>query len=177
MPGKGGKAWEIAGLLWTLAAGNALHFVYDWTGRSTVAALFAAVNESTWEHMKLLAVPYILFSLVEVLCRRQDTVAMPRAVGLLVGLAAIPALFYTWKDITGLEIMAVDIGIFQVSVAAGCFVSWRLQRRRRLAGPGWTAIGLTVLVGVWAVFLLWTFRPPELPLFMDPLTKNYGLGG
>ena len=102
---------------------------------------------------------------------------MPRAVGLLVGLAAIPALFYTWKGITGLEIMAVDIGIFQISVAAGCFVSWRLQRRRRLAGPGWTAIGLTVLVGVWAVFLLWTFRPPELPLFRDPLTKSYGLGG
>lgn len=177
MPGKNGRAWELAGLVWTLAAGNTLHFVYDWTGHSTAAALFAAVNESTWEHMKLLAVPYILFSLLEVLCRREDTVAMPRAVGLLVGLAAIPVLFYTWKGVTGLEIMAVDIGIFQVAVALGYFVSWRLQRRRALAGPGWTALGLMVLVGVWAAFLLWTFQPPKLPLFMDPLTKAYGLGG
>lgn len=57
------RTWEIIGLLWTLAAGNLLHFVYDWTGKSVAAALFSAVNESTWEHMKLLAVPWILFSL------------------------------------------------------------------------------------------------------------------
>lgn len=63
-------AWEIAGLLWTLAAGNGLHFVYDWTGESVAAALFASVNESTWEHMKLLAVPWILFSLVEYVDRK-----------------------------------------------------------------------------------------------------------
>ena len=72
------QAWETIGLLWTLAAGNLLHFVYQWTGESTVAGLFAAVNESTWEHMKLLAVPWVLFSLVEYIALRTDGVAAPR---------------------------------------------------------------------------------------------------
>ena len=58
------RTWAVIGLLWTLAAGNLLHFVYNWTGKSVAAALFSAVNESTWEHMKLLAVPWILFSIV-----------------------------------------------------------------------------------------------------------------
>ena len=80
------RTWEVIGLLWTLAAGNLLHFVYDWAGKSTVAALFAAVNESTWEHMKLLAVPWILFSLVEYIALRTDGIAAPRAASLLVGL-------------------------------------------------------------------------------------------
>ena len=69
------QAWETIGLLWTLAAGNLLHFVYQWTGERTVAGLFAAVNESTWEHMKLLAVPWVLFSLVEYIALRTDGVA------------------------------------------------------------------------------------------------------
>lgn len=49
--------WEVAGLFVVIAAGNLLHFVYEWSGESPVAAVFSGVNESTWEHMKLLAVP------------------------------------------------------------------------------------------------------------------------
>ena len=71
------RTWEIIGLFWTLAAGNLLHFVYDWTGSSVAAALFSAVNESTWEHMKLLAVPWILFSLVEYIVLRSAALPGP----------------------------------------------------------------------------------------------------
>ena len=45
------RKWELAGLFLTLIFGNLLHFVYDWSGQSIAAAVFAAVNESTWEHM------------------------------------------------------------------------------------------------------------------------------
>lgn len=130
------RTWEIIGLFWTLAAGNLLHFVYDWTGSSVAAALFSAVNESTWEHMKLLAVPWILFSLVEYIVLRSGGIAGPRAVGLLVGLAAIPLLFYGYKGVVGQGNMIVDILIFQVSVLLSFWVSWSLQKRRRLDGAG-----------------------------------------
>ena len=110
------RRWEIVGLLWTLAAGNLLHFVYDWTGQSVAAGLFSAVNESTWEHMKLLAVPWILFSLAEYIAVRSGGVAAPRAAGLLVGLAAIPLLFYGYQGVVGRDSMIVDILIFQVAV-------------------------------------------------------------
>ena len=59
------RTWEMAGLFAALLLGNTLHFVYDWTGQARWAAYLAATNESTWEHMKLLAVPWVLFSLVE----------------------------------------------------------------------------------------------------------------
>ena len=113
------QAWETIGLLWTLAAGNLLHFVYQWTGESTVAGLFAAVNESTWEHMKLLAVPWVLFSLVEYIALRTDGVAAPRAAGLLAGLAAIPTLFTglrlgftkAWLSLVVVELVASSEGL------------------------------------------------------------------
>ena len=69
---KQSRKWEWIGLIFTLAVGNLLHFVYDWSGESRLVAAFSSVNESVWEHMKLLAVPYILFSLVEWLALRRD---------------------------------------------------------------------------------------------------------
>lgn len=53
--------WELAGALFTAALGTLLHFVYDWSGGWGAAAAFSAVNESTWEHMKLLFSPCSCF--------------------------------------------------------------------------------------------------------------------
>ena len=128
------------------------------------------------KHMKLLAVPWILFSLVEYIVLRSGGIAGPRAVGLLVGLAAIPLLFYGYKGVVGQGNMIVDILIFQVSVLLSFWVSWSLQKRRRLSGAGWTVLGLLVLLGVWALFLLFTFRAPDLAVFVDPLTGMRGIG-
>ena len=170
------RKWQRLGMVLTGAAGTLLHFVYDWTGKSVAAALFSAVNESTWEHMKLLAVPWILFSLVEYIVLRSGGIAGPRAAGLLVGLAAIPLLFYGYKGIVGQGNMIVDILIFQVAVLLAFWVSWTLQKRRRLSGAGWTVLGLLVLLGVWALFLLFTFRAPDLAVFVDPQTGTRGIG-
>ena len=46
------RTWEVLGLIFVLAAGNLLHFVYEWCGGSPIAGALASVNESTWEHMK-----------------------------------------------------------------------------------------------------------------------------
>ena len=54
--------WEVAGLFAVILLGNTLHFVYDWTGQARWAAYISAVNESTWEHMKLLFVPWFLWT-------------------------------------------------------------------------------------------------------------------
>lgn len=53
--------WELAGFLFTGALGVLLHFLYEWSGGNTLAAAFSAVNESTWEHMKLLFFPMFVF--------------------------------------------------------------------------------------------------------------------
>ena len=57
--------WEAAGFLFVAAAGTALHFVYDFSGGRALAAAFSAVNESTWEHMKIFFFPFFLFSVAQ----------------------------------------------------------------------------------------------------------------
>ena len=46
--------WQAAGFAVVTFGGTILHFLYDWTGESILVSPFSGVNESTWEHMKLL---------------------------------------------------------------------------------------------------------------------------
>ena len=87
--------WELGGFLLTAAAGTLLHFVYEWSGDSILTAAFSAVNESTWEHMKLLFFPLFLFSLAQVcaLGKNYPNFLAVRAVSTLAGIALIPIVY------------------------------------------------------------------------------------
>lgn len=53
--------------------GSLNHFLYDWTGGSSFAALFCPINESPWEHLKLLFFPFLFVTLwTAALCRFRD---------------------------------------------------------------------------------------------------------
>ena len=205
------RTWETVGLLVVLAAGNLLHFVYDWSGGWGAAAAFSAVNESTWEHMKLLFFPMFLFSVVQVCClgrnypnflaargvstvtgvaltpwvlwslverialRGHGALLPARGLGMLTGLAAIPALFYTYQGILGRGIMWVDVLIFQLAVLLAFWVSWSVQARRVLDGPVWQILGGVTLLAVWGLAIWWTYAPPQLPLFVDPTDGSRGI--
>ncbi len=169
------RTLETAGMLFTLLFGNLLHFVYDWTGQAPWSAYIAAVNESTWEHMKLLAVPWLVWTLLTILVTRSAAAALPRAVGLLAGLLAIPAVFYTYTGILGRSIDVVNVLLFQAAVLLAWRVSAALQRRSALTAPVWQALGVVLHLAAAAAFVLWTAAPPDLPLFVDPTNGSRGL--
>ena len=68
-----------------------------------MAAAFAAVNESTWEHMKLLFFPLFLFSVVQLCClgRTYPNFLAVRGVSTLTGVLLIPVLYYTYSGAVG----------------------------------------------------------------------------
>ena len=57
--------WQIAGIIFTVALGVFLHFLFDLSGNIVLFGSFSAVNESVWEHMKILFFPMIIFALIE----------------------------------------------------------------------------------------------------------------
>lgn len=168
--------WELAGFLFVGAAGTLLHFVYDWTGRATFAAAFSAVNESTWEHMKLLFVPFFLFTMVQFLVHADAlrSLLAVRCAGLLVGLAAIPTVFYTLSGAFGETPDWVNIAIFFLADAMAFLTSGALLRRGKLRSGVWQLAGFVLLWLLAFAFVLCTFRPPHLPLWQAP-TGGYGI--
>lgn len=170
--------WQLGGFLFVCAAGTALHFLYQWSGESVAAAPFAAVNESVWEHMKLLFWPMQLWAGAEraVLGGYSRGFWPAKALGTLLGLALIPALYYTYTGTLGVSVMWVDIAIFFVAAAAAFLAETRMLARDWRCRGGARASALVLLLLLSAAFVLCTFVPPRVPLFRDPVTGFYGLG-
>lgn len=169
--------WELAGFLVTGALGSLLHFVYQWSGENQVAAAFSAVNESTWEHMKLLFIPLFLFSVVQVcvMGRNYPNFLAVRAVSILTGLVLIPVLFYTYTGVLGRSVDWVNIALFFLAALGAFLLDFRLLRRSRISAPWQQILGLIVLWALAFCFVWCTFHPVELALWRDPVTGGYGV--
>ena len=167
--------WQMAGFVFTGIAGTLLHFLFDWTDGNIVIALFSAVNESIWEHMKLLFYPMVAFALLEYRSwgNRTEGFWCIKLIGILFGLVFIPLAYYTYTGALGIRADWVNIATFFVAAALTYWLETRLYLRGYACRlPAKAAIALICLIGV--VFAGFTFCPPHIPLFADPLTDTYG---
>ena len=171
-------SWQIAGFVFTSAAGTFLHFLFDLTDENLAAALFSAVNESIWEHMKLIYYPMLLFAVVEyyVWGKEIKNFWCIKLTGILLALVLIPSIYYIYTGILGKSADWFNITIFFIAAAAaykaetGLFLN---SEKCRLSGG--VAAALIFLIGV--VFTVLTFYTPQIPLFRDPVTGTYGFQG
>jgi len=171
------RRWEIVGFIATGLFGTLLHFVYEWTGGNRVIAVFSAVNESTWEHMKLLFIPFLVFTVVEfiVFSEAFRNFFAVKAASILLGLVSIPTLFYTLTGMFGKLPDWVNITIFFLADALLYFVSYRLLTDGALRGGAMQLIGFVLLWVLLFAFVWFPSRPLHLPLFLDPVSGCYGL--
>lgn len=169
------QRWELVGVFVIFLVGSAYHFVYDWSGGWVVLAAIAPVNESVWEHLKMAIWPAIFYALVEyrVVLDRVKGFWMAKLVSICMIPVVIVVLFYLYTGIVGHHVLFVDIFIFFVAIAIGQYLSYRLIVGE-LFEDRLNNLGIIGLVFVVAVFAVWTFIPPELPVFLDPTTGGYG---
>lgn len=165
------KSAHIAGAVFTIIAGTLLHFVWEWSGKSNITAVFSAVNESTWEHLKLLFVPFIVFSVVEYFLygRQYSCFFTAKALAVLLGMFAIVAAFYTYTGILGYNIFILDIGTFILGVLVSYIFSYRyLIANQNNCSTFSETVSLAVILVTAVAFAVFTFYPPELGLFIPP---------
>lgn len=163
-----GALWQAAGFAAATFGGTVLHFLYDWTGENVLVSPFSGINESTWEHMKLMYWPLFFFALFQRrYFREQKNYWCVKLAGILLGLALIPVLFYTYNGIFGKSPDWVNIAIFYISAAGVFLFEYRAFQQNRLR-CGWPRLAFCVICLMGVLFVVFTFRPPRIPLFWDP---------
>ena len=168
--------WQTLGFLFTAIAGTLLHFLYEFTNYNPIAAWISGVNESTWEHMKLLYFPLFLVAVLQRgLLQKHKNFWRIKLLGTTLGLLSIPVLFYTYNGAIGPSPDWLNITIFFVAAALTFWSETRLFQRYSHA-PCNQSLYFAVFCFIGVLFLLFTFLPPRLPLFMDPITHTYGVG-
>ena len=166
--------WQFGGFVFTAIGGTLLHFLYDWTKGSIFVAPFSGVNESTWEHMKLLYFPMLVFALIQsrFLIEAENFWSI-KLIGIITGLVLIPILFYTYNGAFGKSPDYLNIAIFFICAAAAFAVENHLFKSNTFSF-NMPKLSVLVLLFICVFFIIFTFKTPEIPLFQDPLTGTYG---
>ena len=170
------KIWQISGFIFTDIAGVLLHFLYDWTNQSVIVASFSAVNESIWEHLKLLFFPMFLFALLEYkfIGKNYENFWCVKLAGTITGLLLIPIIYYTYTGILGVNADWFNIVIFFIAAGTAYYLE-NLLLKNKLNFCKSSLIAFVILCLISVLFVVMTFVHPKIPLFQDMTTGNYGI--
>ena len=167
--------WKLAGFAVTSLSGTLLHFLYEWFGEPLWIAPFSGVNESTWEHMKLLFWPMLIFAFFErVSFRHVEDFWCIKLRGILLGLGLIPILFYTYNGAVGKSPDWVNISIFFIAAAATyIYEASKLNKEKLSCKYPKAALSILLIIGI--LFVIFTFTAPNTGIFVDPTTGKVGI--
>lgn len=170
------KTYAILGFIFVAALGTLLHFAFDWSEQNRIVAFISPVNESMWEHLKLLVYPLLLFSVLEYIKIGPsfDNYIIAKAFGLLGGMLTMVMLFYTYSGIIGNHYLIVDIIIFLIGIIVSFMISSYILNHRIFCLNIFQPIGLILILLIVICFMWFTFFPPSINLFKDSSTGRYG---
>jgi hypothetical protein len=170
-------ASEIAGIVFIVFSGAALHFLFAWSGYWPPAAVVAGVNESTWEHFKIGFWPMLLWALIEYPFLRKHTnnYVVAKCAALLTLPLVIAALFYAYTAITGHHFLIADIVIFIIAIIAGQTISYKLLTANEIGKVWLKGLALALVAAMILAYSLLSYYPPRSFLFEHPETGEYGI--
>jgi hypothetical protein len=167
--------WQLMGFAVTSLGGTILHFLYEWLGEAAWIAPLSGVNESTWEHMKLLFWPMFLYAIVQsFFFKDREDFWCVKLRGILLGLGLIPVLFYTYNGVIGKSPDWINIAIFFISAAIAYLYETKLFKKETVVCKR-PKLAIGVLCAIALLFVVFTFATPEIGIFKDPLTGSYGI--
>lgn len=171
------KKYCIIGTLFTIIAGTFLHFAYDLSGNSDFVAIFSAVNESTWEHLKLLFFPVMLFAVAEyfIYGKNFSNFWSSKLISLLLGMLSIVVVFYTYTGVFNGSNSILNIALFITSTIFTYWLNCKFLENGSFDSAFLNKISVIAAVILFVMFWVYTFNTPMLNIFKDPVTNGYGI--
>ena len=158
-------AFFIIGILGTLS-----HFVYEWSGEVKLLGLIFPVNESVWEHLKLLFFPTLVYSFFEYrhLKEKPQNYLFSLAISVFSGMVSIVTLFYTISGVIGKRIDFINILIYFVGIIVMLINKNKILKSGNFSSNKafWFALILLSLTAV--LFVTFSFNPLKLGIFAPP---------
>lgn len=168
------RKYQIFSTIFVFFLGTLLHFVYDWSGQNQIIGVFSAVNESTWEHLKLIYFPVLITIIMGYLYlgKTIPNFVCSKTIGLLISLVFTVIFFYTYTGVLGTNIAFIDIFSFFIAVILGEFLSYVLIVNNFKCN---NKIAIIILSILYILFMAFTYNPPRIGLFKEPVTGEYGI--
>lgn len=166
--------FQIVSAIFTIILGTILHFTYEWSNENLFVASFSAVNESTWEHLKLLFFPMLITIIVGYFYIGKDipNFLCAKTIGIITAILFTVIFFYTYTGILGTNFAVLNILTFIASAILGEYIAYRIMLSKFSCNNN---IATIVLILLLLCFIIFTYITPQIGLFKDPVTSSYGI--
>lgn len=157
----------LFGILFVAIVGTLLHFTYQWSGNNIIVGYFSPVNESVWEHMKMLFFPMLVYGLFKLGTPYDPCRSSAFSAGILIGTFLIPIIFYTYTNLLGRNYLIFDILTFLVSVVIAfvCYYFFTIHCTFDKYDRTLSFVVFLLLIA----FIIFTYFPPvRFPIFQEP---------
>lgn len=167
------KKYRCLSILFTFVLGTLLHFTYEWSNENQIVGIFSAINESVWEHLKLLYFPMLITIIIGYFYIKRDApnFLCTKTIGILISMMFTVVFFYTYTGILGKNYAFIDISSFFIATILGEYAAYLLMINKFSCNK---KCGIIVLIIIGICFILFTYNPPRIGLFKDPITGGYG---
>lgn len=161
-------------IIFCILLGVLFHFLYKFSKYNKKVATFSATNESIWEHLKLSFFPIVMIGIIEyvILQGNVNNFWTSKLVASVVAILFTIISFYTYSGIIGKDYFVIDILIFIISILLAENISYRIMK---FPNYNFEVYSIIILIATAIIFGIFTFYPPKIPLFQDPISKKYGI--
>lgn len=163
--------YQIASAIFVIILGTILHFTYEWSGENRIVGIFSAVNESTWEHLKLIFYPMLITTIIENYIFGEKVICA-KTLGVIIAMLFTVIIFYTYTGIIGTNYAVINIAIFVLAVIIGEYVTYMFYKKNTTCNSTISTIILMILL---ISFVIFTYNAPEINLFKDPIAGMHGI--
>lgn len=170
------KKFKILAIFIIFALCFPLHFLYEWVP-NPIFSIFLPVNESIWEHMKLIYTSYMLYSVIEYFWLKKKEIHFENY-GLqtflvpLMGIIIYLLIFVPLYQIFG-ENMFISLGVLFLIVGFEEALSYYMLLWKKI--PYEKFIGIVGIIVVYILFTVLTYKPFKNELFYDIKEEKYGI--
>lgn len=162
------KKFLTYSFIFTSILGTFLHFTYELSNNNVIVSLFSPINESVWEHLKLLYFPMLISTLFGSYYYRNDipNFLCSKTIGILVSLLFTVVFFYTYSGVLGTNVAVIDILTFYIAAFLGEYVSYKLMKKPLKCNNSTVLVVLGILL---ICFIVFTFKTPNIGIFENPV--------
>ncbi len=154
--------------------GTVFHFTHNWFKKGIILHLISAINESTWEHMKLLIVPTILVTIFQYITvySQYNNFWFSILTLLIIETLSIPLIFEPLRIYFKKVSLLFTITLFYLSIIIGLIFQYSvLVYEISIISELLSMILVILYISIYWIF---TYYPPKLFIFKDPVYKRYG---
>lgn len=166
--------YEVISSIIVMILGTLLHFTYEWLGKNPFIGIFSAVNESTWEHLKLVFYPLLLATIIGTIIFKDThpSYLWNKTKSILFSMFFVVAFFYISSGIIGKSFPFLNISSYYLAIILGEIYFYK---RVINVSENYQLLSYIILILFTISFTIFTFYPPHIGIFKDPISSTYGI--